>query len=59
MRICCPNRDFFFFPQDFSKGKKNLRKGFIGRMSMLLRTGSNFESIFRYPEKSVIYFMQK
>ena len=49
-----------FFPHRISeRGKKNLRKGFIGRMSVFLRTGSNFESIFRYSEKSVIYFIQK
>ena len=60
MRICCPNRDFF--PPRISereKKKKNLRKGFIGRMSVFLRTGSNFESIFRYSEKGVIYFNHK
>ena len=51
----------FFSPQDFRKGKKkkNLRKGFIGRMSVFLRIGSNFESIFRYSEKGVIYFNHK
>lgn len=59
MRICCPKRDLF--SRILERGEKiqerdSFNNGGIGRMSAFLRTGSNSESIFKYPKKNVIYF---